>query len=288
MATPTGIAVAARQAASGYALRALPRRKTYTTSWDINDLEDSTFRRTRRGAGFHTGSSATRPPQRDSQLLLTGNRATSQLTARATCRRRSADGSSLTHSLATTFATAALDGVDVNLISQSFDLQRPIPLTHGRGEGRHRLHRLFHLSAGNLTKLAPAHRARTRQTVLMNGCPKAGKGGEAGDSSRVGATSVWQIHGRVRGGRGSGNESFSYLCSVGQSHSSTAELTTSATPPPTASCAASNSSFRRTVVAARGGVPVRPKPPRLPLPSISCSTSLDLWYPSPHPLPRQA
>ncbi|HSV70562.1 MAG TPA: hypothetical protein VLI72_10640, partial [Methylibium sp.] len=36
MATPTGIAVAARQAASGYALRALPRRKTYTTSWDIN------------------------------------------------------------------------------------------------------------------------------------------------------------------------------------------------------------------------------------------------------------
>jgi hypothetical protein len=36
MATPTGIAVAARQAASGYALRALPRRKTYTTSRDIN------------------------------------------------------------------------------------------------------------------------------------------------------------------------------------------------------------------------------------------------------------
>jgi hypothetical protein len=36
MATPTGIAVATRQAASGYALRALPRRKTYTTSWDIN------------------------------------------------------------------------------------------------------------------------------------------------------------------------------------------------------------------------------------------------------------
>ena len=36
MATPTGIAVAARQAASGYALRGLPRRKTYTTSWDIN------------------------------------------------------------------------------------------------------------------------------------------------------------------------------------------------------------------------------------------------------------
>jgi hypothetical protein len=36
MATPSGIAVAARQAASGYALRALPRRKTYTTSWDIN------------------------------------------------------------------------------------------------------------------------------------------------------------------------------------------------------------------------------------------------------------
>src|SRR5678816_1317562 len=33
---PTGIAVAARQAASGYALRASPRRKTYTTSWDIN------------------------------------------------------------------------------------------------------------------------------------------------------------------------------------------------------------------------------------------------------------
>ena len=36
MATPTGIAAAARQAASGFALRALPRRKTYTTSWDIN------------------------------------------------------------------------------------------------------------------------------------------------------------------------------------------------------------------------------------------------------------
>ena len=36
MATPTGIATAARQAASGFALRALPRRKTYTTSWDIN------------------------------------------------------------------------------------------------------------------------------------------------------------------------------------------------------------------------------------------------------------
>jgi hypothetical protein len=32
----SGIAVATRQAASGYALRALPRRKTYTTSWDIN------------------------------------------------------------------------------------------------------------------------------------------------------------------------------------------------------------------------------------------------------------
>ena len=41
MATPTGIAVAARQAASGYALRALPQRKTYTTSWDINGV---TFR----------------------------------------------------------------------------------------------------------------------------------------------------------------------------------------------------------------------------------------------------
>jgi hypothetical protein len=38
MATPTGIAAAARQAASGYALRALPRQKTYTTSWDINIL----------------------------------------------------------------------------------------------------------------------------------------------------------------------------------------------------------------------------------------------------------
>jgi hypothetical protein len=36
MATPTGIAVAVRQAASGYALRALPRQRTYTTSWDIN------------------------------------------------------------------------------------------------------------------------------------------------------------------------------------------------------------------------------------------------------------
>jgi hypothetical protein len=38
MATPNGIAVAARLAASGYALRALPRRKTYTTSWDINPI----------------------------------------------------------------------------------------------------------------------------------------------------------------------------------------------------------------------------------------------------------
>jgi hypothetical protein len=36
MATPIGIAVAARQATSGYALRALPQRATYTTSWDIN------------------------------------------------------------------------------------------------------------------------------------------------------------------------------------------------------------------------------------------------------------
>jgi len=36
MATPIGIAAAARQVASGYALRALPQRKTYTTSWDIN------------------------------------------------------------------------------------------------------------------------------------------------------------------------------------------------------------------------------------------------------------
>lgn len=36
MATPTGIAAAVRQAASGYALRALPHQKTYTTPWDIN------------------------------------------------------------------------------------------------------------------------------------------------------------------------------------------------------------------------------------------------------------
>jgi hypothetical protein len=36
MATPSGIAVATRQAASGYDLRALQQRKTYTTSWDIN------------------------------------------------------------------------------------------------------------------------------------------------------------------------------------------------------------------------------------------------------------
>ena len=35
MATPMRVAVAARQAASGFALRALPRLKTYTTSWDI-------------------------------------------------------------------------------------------------------------------------------------------------------------------------------------------------------------------------------------------------------------
>jgi hypothetical protein len=40
MATPTGKATAARQAASGYALRALPRRKTYTTPWDINAFPD--------------------------------------------------------------------------------------------------------------------------------------------------------------------------------------------------------------------------------------------------------
>ncbi len=38
MATPTGIAATARQAASGSALRVLPRRKTYTTSWDINSF----------------------------------------------------------------------------------------------------------------------------------------------------------------------------------------------------------------------------------------------------------
>jgi hypothetical protein len=36
MTTPTGIAAAMRQAASGYALRALPHQKTYTTSGDIN------------------------------------------------------------------------------------------------------------------------------------------------------------------------------------------------------------------------------------------------------------
>ncbi len=36
MATPNGMAAATRQAASGFALRALPRLKTYTTSWDIN------------------------------------------------------------------------------------------------------------------------------------------------------------------------------------------------------------------------------------------------------------
>jgi len=38
MATPIGIAVAMRQAASGYALRASPHRRTYTTSWDINKV----------------------------------------------------------------------------------------------------------------------------------------------------------------------------------------------------------------------------------------------------------
>jgi len=36
MATPIGIAAAVWQAASGYAVRALPRQRTYTTSWDIN------------------------------------------------------------------------------------------------------------------------------------------------------------------------------------------------------------------------------------------------------------
>jgi len=45
MATPTGIAVAARQAASGYALRALPRWRTYTTSRDINQICPSSVRR---------------------------------------------------------------------------------------------------------------------------------------------------------------------------------------------------------------------------------------------------
>jgi len=44
MATPNGIAVAARQAASGYALRALPPRKTYITSWDINLVARQSFR----------------------------------------------------------------------------------------------------------------------------------------------------------------------------------------------------------------------------------------------------
>ncbi|MBA3834084.1 MAG: hypothetical protein H0X34_19775 [Chthoniobacterales bacterium] len=43
MATPNGIAAAARQAASGYALRALPQRKTYTTSWDINPARQTPF-----------------------------------------------------------------------------------------------------------------------------------------------------------------------------------------------------------------------------------------------------
>jgi hypothetical protein len=47
---PTGIAVAARQAASGYALCALPQRRTHTNSWDINladrgGLENGILRR---------------------------------------------------------------------------------------------------------------------------------------------------------------------------------------------------------------------------------------------------
>lgn len=46
MATP-GMTVAARQAASGFALRALPRRKTYTTSWDINRARPWGLRGTR-------------------------------------------------------------------------------------------------------------------------------------------------------------------------------------------------------------------------------------------------
>jgi len=41
MATPTGIAAVARQAASGYAQRVLPRQRTYTTYWDINDRKAS-------------------------------------------------------------------------------------------------------------------------------------------------------------------------------------------------------------------------------------------------------
>lgn len=54
MATPPGTAAAARQAASGYALRALPRQKTYTTSWDINF-----FRRSTRWRACRTGSTGT-------------------------------------------------------------------------------------------------------------------------------------------------------------------------------------------------------------------------------------
>jgi len=44
MATPTGIAAVARQAASGYAQRVLPRQRTYTTYWDINALLSSLHR----------------------------------------------------------------------------------------------------------------------------------------------------------------------------------------------------------------------------------------------------
>ena len=52
MATPTGTAAAARQAASGFALRALPRRKTYTTSWDINRRTQPPDDAARQAAGM--------------------------------------------------------------------------------------------------------------------------------------------------------------------------------------------------------------------------------------------
>jgi len=56
MATPTGIAAAVRQAASGYALRALPHKRTYTISWDINAPTESVS-----GAGRQAASRALCP-----------------------------------------------------------------------------------------------------------------------------------------------------------------------------------------------------------------------------------
>jgi len=56
----------------------------------------------------------------------------------------------------------------------SFDLQRPTPLTHGRSD----------TAFTAFTAFRAAHPSHW-QTVLMNGGPKAGKGGEAGAERSV-------------------------------------------------------------------------------------------------------